>query len=129
MRVEQMREKISGVYDSVGWRNRVAFMPDNQVIAIYHTMLNTDKFVKRKKDSNECEQIYMFTEVHREAPKTISDKALIIGFDSYGSTDEAVLTVSIFEENKLKIIHALVGEDAVSVYNKLTNNSLKGESK
>ena len=46
MSIEQMRSRISKVYDSFRWRNRVTKMPDNQVIAIYHKFKESGKFDK-----------------------------------------------------------------------------------
>lgn len=36
MTVEQMREAITNAYPGLGWKDHVARMEDNQVIAIYH---------------------------------------------------------------------------------------------
>lgn len=63
MTVESMRAKISEVYDGDRWHRRVQLMPDNQVIAIYHTMLNRGQFrPKRKRKDGEVRyhQISMF---------------------------------------------------------------------
>ena len=40
MQVWQMRNYISDEYPSIGWKDRVQNMPDNQVIAIYHKIIN-----------------------------------------------------------------------------------------
>ena len=37
MTVEQMREAITNAYTGLGWKDRVARMEDDQVIAIYHS--------------------------------------------------------------------------------------------
>ena len=62
MSVEQMRAKISEVYESDRWRRRVQLMPDNQVIAIYRTMRNRGQLnqKKRKKSKVYFQQISMF---------------------------------------------------------------------
>ena len=62
MSVEQMRAKISEVYESDRWRLRVKTMPDNQVIAIYRTMRDRGQLVrkKHKKSRIVCQQISMF---------------------------------------------------------------------
>lgn len=64
MPVERMREHVAAVYDSQTWRNRVLhLMPDNQVIAIYHTMLERRQIRKRrkpKKNEPRYEQLSIF---------------------------------------------------------------------
>ena len=63
MSVEQMRAKISEVYESDRWHRRVQLMPDNQVIAIYRTMRDRGQFVQRKKSKKNkvtYRQISMF---------------------------------------------------------------------
>lgn len=62
MSVEQMRAKISEVYESDRWRRRVQLMPDNQVIAIYRTMRNRGQLnqKKRKRSKVYFQQISMF---------------------------------------------------------------------
>ena len=67
MTVEAMRARIGEVYDSDRWRRRVQLMPDNQVIAIYHTMRkhslrNRGQFLprNRKKPKVLYQQISMF---------------------------------------------------------------------
>lgn len=58
--VEQMRTKIAGAYDSWRWRNRVAGMAPNQVIAIYRTLRDRGKFKKAKKSKDVCTQLTIF---------------------------------------------------------------------
>jgi len=62
MSVEQMRAKISEVYESDRWRRRVQLMPDNQVIAIYRTMRNRGQLNQRKRKKSKVyfQQISMF---------------------------------------------------------------------
>lgn len=62
MSVEQMRAKISEVYESDRWRRRVQLMPDNQVIAIYRTMQNRGQLNQRKRKKSKVyfQQISMF---------------------------------------------------------------------
>lgn len=36
--ISQMREKIADAYDGDGWKKKVRFMPDDQVIAIFYRM-------------------------------------------------------------------------------------------
>lgn len=64
MSVERMREHVAAVYDSERWRNRVLhLMPDNQVIAIYHTMLERKQLRRRprkKQAEPKYEQISIF---------------------------------------------------------------------
>ena len=38
LNVDQMREKISEAYNGEGWKKKVRFMPDDQVIAIFYRM-------------------------------------------------------------------------------------------
>lgn len=49
MSIEQMRDRISNVYDSWRWRERVSQMPNAQVIAIYKSMESKGRFEKKKK--------------------------------------------------------------------------------
>ena len=44
--VEYMRSAISDVYPSREWRERVDKMPNDQIIAIYHSFLETGRFEK-----------------------------------------------------------------------------------
>lgn len=62
MSVEQMRAKISEVYESDRWRRRVQLMPDNQVIAIYRTMRSRGQLNQRKRKKSKVyfQQISMF---------------------------------------------------------------------
>lgn len=38
-----MRQKIAAVYDTMNWRDKVAKMYDDQVIAIYYKLLKSGK--------------------------------------------------------------------------------------
>lgn len=38
MDVSQMREKCAEAYDGDRWKNRVKYMPDNQIIALYYSL-------------------------------------------------------------------------------------------
>ena len=63
MTVSGMREHISEVYDADKWHRKVREMPDCQVIAIYHTMVERGQLpIKKdkKKDIPKCEQLNMF---------------------------------------------------------------------
>lgn len=63
MTVTGMREHISKVYDADKWHRKVLNMPDSQVIAIYHTMVERGQLpIKKstKKDIPTCEQLNMF---------------------------------------------------------------------
>lgn len=44
MTVEEMRYAISKVYPGDKWRNKVAKMPDNQIVALYCKFLEGGKF-------------------------------------------------------------------------------------
>lgn len=46
--IEQMREKIGSVYDGISWKNKVHFMPEDQVIAIYYRFRDQGYFNKKK---------------------------------------------------------------------------------
>lgn len=50
MTINEMRKEISKVYTNDTWRNRVHFMPDRQVAAIYYNFLRTDKFNRAKEE-------------------------------------------------------------------------------
>ena len=63
MTISGMREHISKVYNTDTWHKKVRDMPDGQVIAIYHTMVERGQLpIKKtkKKDIPECEQLNMF---------------------------------------------------------------------
>ena len=47
MEVYQMREKIADAYPYDKWKDKVAKMYDNQVIAIYYNFLETGVFEKK----------------------------------------------------------------------------------
>ena len=36
MTIEQMRAEVARLYSGVGWKQKVAAMPDNQILAIYN---------------------------------------------------------------------------------------------
>ena len=37
--ISQMRERVSEAYDGDGWKKKVRFMPNDQVIAIFYKLL------------------------------------------------------------------------------------------
>lgn len=49
MTINEMRREISKVYSNDTWRNRVHFMPDKQVVAIYYNFLERNRFKEVKK--------------------------------------------------------------------------------
>lgn len=48
MSVDRMREAIAEVYDGPKWKKKVANMPDYQVIAVYYSFVENDRFGKNK---------------------------------------------------------------------------------
>lgn len=52
MTVEQMRDKISRVYDGQKWKQRVKYMGKRQVIAIYYKFLESGQFEKPEVKKN-----------------------------------------------------------------------------
>ena len=60
MSIEQMRDKISKVYDSWRWRERVSRMPDAQVFAVYKNMENRGQFDKKKSKEPKYRQMTIF---------------------------------------------------------------------
>lgn len=48
--INEMRREISKCYTSSTWKNRVHFMEDRQVAAIYYNFLRTDKFNRAAKE-------------------------------------------------------------------------------
>lgn len=44
MDIREMRRRISEVYDGLGWKKKVANMPDMQVYAIYKEFEKSGKF-------------------------------------------------------------------------------------
>ncbi len=55
MNVNEMRNYISDRYPGIGWKRKVKYMPDNQVIAIYHSILKRDKKIEEIKRLDEVE--------------------------------------------------------------------------
>ena len=68
MDILQMRSKIAKVYDNFTWRNKVARMPREQVLAIYFSFQEQGKFDK-KKQKDDYHQIDIF-----EYMKTMEEK-------------------------------------------------------
>lgn len=62
MSVDQMRAAISKVYDAKTWADRVARMPDSQVIAIYYNFKEKGKFEKarRERESRKYKQMTIY---------------------------------------------------------------------
>ena len=63
MTIEQMREKVTKMYDSWVWRDRVARMSDRQVVAIYFKTKERypEKFSRKKnKREGEYHQMTIF---------------------------------------------------------------------
>lgn len=53
-----MREKVAELYSRPGWKNKVMnYMPDKQVIAIYHYALEHDKFNKKEPEEGVYHQM------------------------------------------------------------------------
>lgn len=66
MDIREMRRRISEVYDGLGWKKKVANMPDMQVYAIYMNFKTSGKFKTQKEldalkkvyePKNECHQV------------------------------------------------------------------------
>lgn len=62
MNVSEMRNRIAAVYDGPSWKAKVSRMPEDQVIAIYHSFLKKGKFnaVKRPNDGYNYHQYTIF---------------------------------------------------------------------
>ena len=60
MTVEMMRHYISDLYTGVGWKERVALMPDGQVKAIYFSCLKYDRFNKKPAKKTGYTQLNLF---------------------------------------------------------------------
>ena len=45
--IDAMRNEIEKVYPGDRWKRKVAFMDDNQVIAVYYKFLNDGKFAAK----------------------------------------------------------------------------------
>ena len=73
MEVYQMREKIADAYPYDKWKDKVAKMYDNQVIAIYYNFLETGVFEK-KVDLKKKEEI----KKHLEKANVIDELSLVI---------------------------------------------------
>ena len=74
MNVEHMRSMISDVYPGDKWKNRVAAMWDDQVIAIFHNFTKRGMFEKPK-GNRKVKQLTIFDLLEKEEKKTI-DKEL-----------------------------------------------------
>ena len=53
MTTDQMRYRLADAYPGPRWRLRVMQMPENQVIAVYKNMSETDRFTKKKRFKRE----------------------------------------------------------------------------
>lgn len=71
--IESMRDDISKVYDGPRWKERVRYMHDDQVIAVWNKFKESGKFEKRKTNK----KIYRALKVKR--PEVCEQ----ITFDSY----------------------------------------------
>lgn len=64
MTVEQMRNQISEIYSGFTWKDRVEKMPDDQVIAIWHTFQERGTFDKpsaaKSVDGRRVKQLSVF---------------------------------------------------------------------
>lgn len=62
MSIDNMRSHVENAYDSDSWKRKVRLMPDNQVIAIYKSLLNRGQLEKKKpkKKPPTYEQLCMF---------------------------------------------------------------------
>lgn len=49
MTTDQMRCRLEKAYPGPKWRLKVMEMPENQVIAVYKSMAETDRFTKKKR--------------------------------------------------------------------------------
>lgn len=61
MSIAQMRMKIANAYDGIRWKNRVQFMPDNQVVAVYHSLKKSGKLEPKKKDKGPKDIFHQIT--------------------------------------------------------------------
>ena len=50
MTVREMRYYISKVYPGKGWKDKVAKMPEDQVMAVYFSFLENGRFNKKKEE-------------------------------------------------------------------------------
>lgn len=48
MTINQMRMHIADAYPNENWKRKCENMPDNQVIAIFHSLQNREQRVSRK---------------------------------------------------------------------------------
>ncbi len=45
MTVEQMRERVAAAYPGPNWKPKVKKMKDDQIIALYHTLVRFGKII------------------------------------------------------------------------------------
>lgn len=69
--VDQMRDKISNVYESVSWKDKVRKMWDGQVIAIYFCFLQEGKFEEVHVTMPPKRGIERLTEIKDEPSKKV----------------------------------------------------------
>lgn len=65
MNVEHMRSRISDVYPYDKWKNKVAAMYDDQVIAIFHNFVKRGMFEKTKVN-RKVKQLTIFDLLEKE---------------------------------------------------------------
>lgn len=53
MTIEQMKSRIISVYDNKKWKDRVATMKPNQIVAIYKNFESSGKFNLHRVQKNE----------------------------------------------------------------------------
>ena len=91
MKVEQMRSEIAKIYESVKWRNRVKKMPDNQVIAVYHSFLRNDIFNMALKEKESKTNIVMPKDHGRkQAYEQMNMFDMVMGYDFGSGKDYTV---------------------------------------
>ena len=63
MHIETMRSAISKVYPGESWKKRVEDMSTSQVVAVYHSFLESGRFLKPvgvKRKTDEFKQMTIF---------------------------------------------------------------------
>ena len=82
MTTEEMRRRISAVYDGLGWKKKVANMPERQVYAVFMSFEKSGKFktqaqleaLKKKKEEENGHQMSIFDMWPEKLIKNVDNK-------------------------------------------------------
>ena len=91
MKIATMRNEISKVYPGAVWAKKVKRMPDNQVIAVYHSFLRNDIFNMALKEKESKTNIVMPKDHGRkQAYEQMNMFDMVMGYDFGSGKDYTV---------------------------------------